>query len=192
LKHTDYFRLFSERNFQPLAVWDHVIVPYLVARPVLIGAGAITASGFVLSSRAAAVTHVFHHSADPQRPIVHLRRPDLEDEYLRIQITCGDGNTFLGTTRRKLSVTSNILLAAVDGAFRGLDLSLRNPIAAMHAVARDPFARVQLRDGKNIDAPSILEQILATLKGSFPHPFGDYDPDSAALQDAFERWRRTS
>ena len=124
LHHDDYFQLFRRTNFRPTSVWLQVIVPFLVTRIILTGSGGIRDGDFCISPRASAVTHVFHDSTSPERPIVHLKRPQLRDEFLRVQITCGDANRLLTATQTKLSITAAILLGAARGVFDGLDLSL--------------------------------------------------------------------
>lgn len=193
LCHEDYFQLFSRTNFRPTSVWLRVIVPFLVTRILFTGAGGIRNGGFCISPRASAVTHVFHHSTSPERPIVHLKRPQLGDDFLRVQITCGDANRALFATRLKISATSLILLSASRGVFDGLDLSLADPVAAMHDLSQDPMFLLPLSDGRQLSGSEIQRVLSERVSTCWP-PAAEAanDPQALELLNAFSHWRETS
>ena len=190
LHHDDYFQLFSRTNFRPTSIWLQVIVPFLVTRILFTGSGGMRDGGFCISPRASAVTHVFHHSTSPERPIVHLKRPQLTDEFLRVQITCGDANRLLPAIQLKLSITSAILLGAARGVFDGLDLSLANPVTAMHDLSRDMNVLLPLSDGRLLCGPEIqraLEDRLIPARNLFED--SEDVTGTQGLLDVFTLWR---
>lgn len=193
LRHEDYFKLFSRANFRPSAVWLQAIVPFLVSRILLTGDGGFHNGRFCISSRACMITHVFHHSTSPQKPIVHLKRPQLADEFLRIQITCGDATELMAATETKIGMTAMVLLGAARGVFDGLDLSFADPVAAMHDLSYDWRALLKLSNGKQMHAREILGVLTDRLEsGSAVFEGEANDSGTRELLDAFAQWRNVS
>jgi proteasome accessory factor A len=191
LAHHDYFRLFTSANMRPAPVWMRVLVPYLVTRIIVCGSGGLTEDGYVMSPRASAVTHTFHASTFPERPIVHLRRPRLQDEFLRVHITCGDPNQRMWPTYTRLATTANVLLAAARGLLDHLDFTLADPVAAMRnlSAALDPRFRLSLRDG-DAEAVDILQTIVTAASEL---DINDNPPSSGVhTVDVFSYWKRTN
>jgi hypothetical protein len=191
LLHEDYFRLFAAANFQPMAIWPRVLVPFLVARIVVTGVGGYADGRSVISPRAHAVTHVFHHSSTlPYRPMIRTRRPDLRDQHLRVEICCADASRSLFPIEFRLGTTRLLLSAAAAGAFDRIDLTLLDPVSSMRQLATDPFALLERLDGKRTSAFYILRALYEQVAEALPHLEDHAQSDGAELLDAFEVWGR--
>ncbi len=191
-RHHDYFRLFTRSNFMPTDAWRRALVPFLVTRILWSGSGGIRNGSFVISPRAADITHTYHHSTSPERPIVHLKRPQLTDEYLRVQITCGDANHLLLPVRLRIALTALCLLTAARGGFDDIDLALSDPVASMHQLTADPNTPLRLADGRTIHASEIQTALQREAATNMPRLLrtGTHAPDPG-LVDAFDAWRGT-
>lgn len=170
--HEEYFRLFYD-NFRPRPVWDRILVPFLVSRIIHTGTGAVIHDArppgwkFVISPRATATTHVFHQSSSPQKPIVHLKRPQLRDKILRVQLTCGDCHSTSYAKRLMLSITSLTLRAAVDGKLDDMDLTLADPVDSIHSLSLDRNAQLPLARGGHVTALEVNEAVAGAVGRSF-------------------------
>jgi hypothetical protein len=179
-----YFRLFYG-NFHPRPIWDRVLVPFLVSRIILSGGGGFRDNRFVISPRAAATTHVYHRSTDPQRPIVHLKRPRLDSGTLRVQLTCGDMLWMTWPTVVRFSSTGVMLMAAAAGLLDHLDFTLDEPVSTIRDVSQDFSAPVRLTSGQQISAIDLQDTFAHAMMDSIPQ-LQDIAPDMVA--EAMDAW----
>lgn len=125
---------------------DRVLVPMLVSRQVLTGAGMVTSydDGFVVSQRAEFMDEAVSSATTHARPMINTRDEPHADSGLfrRLHVIVGDSNRSQTITWFKLSIT-HLVLCMIEQASRdgvcpaGLADLMEDPIAANRAMSRD-------------------------------------------------------
>lgn len=146
---------------------DPGFVAFLATRPLLTGGGALlpTADGgsrWTLSARAPLILRVISPDPTRERPLVLTRAEAHADpsRHARLQVTHGDSNVTDTTTALKLGLTIAVLDLLEDGG-RLADLSLRDAVAALHAVGEQGAeAPLALDDGRTMTARDLQEAVL--------------------------------
>lgn len=167
------------------------LVPFLVTRPLICGAGALGPGGFVLSSRAAHLQAVASSATTHARPLVNVRDEPHADpsRWRRLHVLAGDSNLSEPTTRLKLAATRAVLAALEDALGGGPDplasLELADPIGALRQVVADPTGRAPLllADGRTITALDIQWEHLDAVRSE---PVEE-EPGLGAALDLWER-----
>lgn len=121
-----------------------VLVPFLVTRTLLCGAGKVGAEngapsvGFQLAQRTDFFETLIGLQTTYHRPLINTRDEAHADAscYRRLHVICGDANMAEYSTYLKVGVTQLVLLMLEDDQI-SLDFSLEDPIAAAQAVSRD-------------------------------------------------------
>ncbi|MFD5837653.1 proteasome accessory factor PafA2 family protein [Streptomyces collinus] len=157
-----YFNLFNN-TFWPRPVVLKSIVPHLVSRIVWSGKGERTQDGWHYSPRAAKIDRIWDWDTKTHRPVIHIKRPNMADDLLRVEITCGDFNSPTITTL-KLGSTAAVLLAASQGAFKEARLTLSAPVEAMRSMAKSVTTPIRLHDGSSRSALWIQRAILSEIE----------------------------
>ncbi|MDO5063519.1 MAG: proteasome accessory factor PafA2 family protein [Actinomyces bowdenii] len=181
------------------------LVPYLVVRPLLVGAGRVgtgvisEGAEFQICQRADYIERVVGLGTTVDRPLVNTRDEPHADpaRWRRLHVIVGDANTFETITWLKLGMTSLVLQALADGlpgAWRALELA--DPVASARAVSRDTglAATLELADGGRISPLEVLEAYLDQVRTHLerralpvPRPAGDpLSPDLGALADGLD------
>jgi proteasome accessory factor A len=107
--------------------------------------------------------------------------------YRRLHVIIGDANQCDVAGLLKMGTTS-LVLAMIEDQALDVDLSVRKPIATLHAVSHDPSLRelVELRDGRTMTAVQLLwiyyEQATRYLQTHNP---GAIDDDTS---EVMSRW----
>ena len=179
-----------------------VLVPLLVVRPLLVGAGRVGTgavsqdAAFQISQRADYLEKVVGLGTTVDRPLVNTRdEPHADPErWRRLHLVAGDANCFDTMNWLKLGMTSLVLQVLADGvpdSWRSLRLA--DPVAQARDVSRDIRLRgaLELADGRRLSALEILEHYLETVRSHLesqgrpaPAPAGDpLRPNLAALAD---------
>lgn len=148
-----------------------VIIPMLVARPLLCGAGKVgSESGapcaFQLSQRADFFMETVNVETLFRRPIFNTRdEPHAGDtDFIRLHVIAGDANRILSCTARKVFLVQIALrLLLVDQA---PSLDLQNPVLVAKTISRDLTfgARIDLEGGGWTTARSILDAYLGAAR----------------------------
>jgi Pup amidohydrolase len=175
------------------------LLPFLVTRPLVSGAGTLTACGRLeLTPRAAAIRRgVSAFVFGPSRPLVDLkeyfyRHPlSFRKPRKRLHLLAGDSNRSEYATLLKLSTTCAVLDAIEAGALDGLARRLRlhgGPLTAFRLVSRDlsfsaPVARDRLT-GQDLTA---LDVQRLYLEATWEH-FRTSPQVPAETKDALVRW----
>ena len=181
------------------------LIPFLVTRQVLVGAGRVglgqrgEQAGFQISQRADYVEAEIGLETTLRRPIVNTRDEPHADprRWRRLHLIVGDANCFETATYLKLGMTSLVLWlverAEVEGPPRGtaealarIDaLALADPVAATHEVSRDLALtrRLELVDGRRLTAIEIQREYLEAVR-SLGEP-AEQDTETA---DVLRRW----
>jgi hypothetical protein len=119
------------------------LTPFLVTRQILCGAGRLGAScppyvAFQLSQRADFITDLSSKETRQNRPIVNTRNEPLADseKFTRLHLILGDSNLAEYPSFLKLGATG-ILLDMIEADAALPNLTLANPLEALHKVSRD-------------------------------------------------------
>ncbi|MBX7132036.1 MAG: proteasome accessory factor PafA2 family protein [Fimbriimonadaceae bacterium] len=153
------------------------VVPILVARQVLCGAGKVGSEtggwcDFQLSARADFFVEPYNAETLFRRPVFNTRDEPHADprEWMRLHVICGDANRIPSCTRRKVGlVQMAVALASVDQApvWR-----LRDPVRAFQSISRgwiggDREFKIELDGASWTTARHIIESYLAAFEAVF-------------------------
>ena len=153
------------------------LVPFLVARIALTGAGKFGSEGqhadrtvgLQISQRADFFARVSGINTTTDRPIFNTRdephsRPD---RYRRLHVICGDANRSHYQTALKTGLTALVLDRIEDGHDFGV--SLKDPVRAMRTFSRDPdlAAAVETSRGR-LTMLNVLEIYLDAVAAPAP------------------------
>ena len=151
------------------------LIPFLVTRQILDGAGTWDDDGnFILSQRAGMIEHIMGGIATSERPIIQGKATP--DTGSRIHLVLGDSNILEAACYLKVGTTA-LVLALMDGG-HAPTISYEEPVQSLHDIATsaDPHARVfRLR---NRDVMSALEvQYMYFQQARRYLPDADYDSE---------------
>src|SRR5882724_5604670 len=142
-----------------------VLVPFLVSRQVLCGAGKVlqTPRGAVycVSQRAEHIWESVSSATTRSRPIINTRdEPHADAErYRRLHVIVGDSNMAEATTLLKVG-SANLVLEMIEEGVQFRDFSLDNPIRAIREISHDLTGRrlVRLAGGREASALDIQRE----------------------------------
>ncbi len=153
------------RRETPFADIVRHLVPFFVARQVVVGSGRVgigqdsRTAGFQLSQRADFFEVEVGLETTLKRPIINTRDEPhaVADLYRRLHVIIGDANHCDVANLLKVGMTS-IVLAMIEDRAIPQDLTVAKPVATLHAVSHDPTLRTQvtLRDGRRLTAVQLL------------------------------------
>ena len=151
------------------------LMPFFVTRQVFTGAGKVGIEGsrpdaegpvYQLTQRADFFEAEVGLETTLKRPIINTRdEPHADPEkYRRLHVIIGDANMCEVATYLKLGTTAIVLKMIEDEVLP--DLSLRNPVAALHSISRDPGLRttVEMTDGRRLTAIELQWEYLDHAK----------------------------
>ena len=155
------------RSLDPehLAAW---LVPFLVSRQAVAGAGRWRRGRFTVSQRCDALADVMSGNTTRSRPLINTRDEPHADpsRYRRLHVISGDSNLDEASARLRWAATELVLRLAETG--RPPPITLDDPLAALRAWGRDP-------------APAAaLQRRFAALA----------EPVAAGLEGDLARWQR--
>jgi len=170
------------------------LTPFFVTRQVFTGAGKVGFEaqwddrgrhGFQLTQRADFFETEVGLETTLKRPIINTRdEPHADPEkYRRLHVIVGDANLCEVAIFLKLGTTSIILKMIEDGFLP--DLTIDNPVAAMHAISRDVSlgATVDLADGRRLTATQLQGEYLELAK-----KYVDREDDTPSNHEVLRRW----
>nr|NLI50771.1 Pup--protein ligase [Propionibacterium sp.] len=125
-----------------LAAW---LVPFLVSRQAIAGAGRWRRGAFTVSQRCDALAEVMSSDTTRSRPLINTRDEPHADprRYRRLHVISGDSNLDEATARLRWAATELVLRLAESG--RPAPIVLDDPLAALRAWGRDPEPAVALQ-----------------------------------------------
>ncbi len=154
------------------------IIPHLVSRVVLAGAGGFSpfapGIGFTLSPRAWHLKRVQSSKSMQHRGIFHTKQESLSsDGHHRLHILCGESLCSERASWIKLGATSLLVTLADAGVEPGVALELEDPVGALQVFASDPSAKrkVALKDGRLMSAVEIQLEYLERVESHIEEPF---------------------
>ena len=154
------------------------LVPHLVTRQILVGAGHITAGGDARSAADGLRGYVFSQRADQMwdavssattraRPLINTRdEPHADAErYRRMHVIVGDSNIAQGSTLLKVAAMDLLLDYLEHGGDLG-DLALADPMRAIRDTCHDMTGGVLLErsDGRTITPLEMQAEHLGRLR----------------------------
>ncbi len=141
------------------------LIPFFVARQVMCGAGRVgigqdsAQPGFQIAQRSDFFEVEVGLETTLKRPIINTRDEPhaVADLYRRLHVIIGDANQCDVASLLKMGTTS-LVLAMIEAQAIDSDLSVRKPVATLHAVSHDPGLRtlLELRDGRTMTAVQLL------------------------------------
>jgi proteasome accessory factor A len=170
------------------------LTPFFVTRQVFTGAGKLGAEAswdergrtiYQLSQRADFFETEVGLETTLKRPIINTRdEPHADpDKYRRLHVIVGDANLCEVALLLKVGTTA-IVLKMIEDAFLP-DLTLANPVAAIHDVSRDIglTTQVTLLDGRKMTAIQVQWEYLEHAR-----KYVDREDDTPANREIVERW----
>jgi len=170
-----------------------VLVPFLITRQVLTGAGKVltTPRGtiYCLSQRADHIWEAVSSATTRSRPIINTRdEPHADAEhYRRLHVIVGDSSMSEVTTALKIA-TTDLLLGMVEAGLPMRDVALENPMRAIREISHDMTgtATVTLASGRTVTAIDLQEQYLTRVRD---YVAANLDP-SPLTKRMLELWER--
>ncbi|QDO88765.1 proteasome accessory factor PafA2 [Ornithinimicrobium ciconiae] len=166
------------------------LLPFFVARQVLVGAGRVGQGqfsenpGFQISQRADYIEAEVGLETTLKRPIVNTRDEPhaFGEKYRRLHVIVGDATLCDVATLLKVGTTS-LVLGLIE-AGRAPALELEDPVSAIRAISHDPALRqtVRLVDGRELTA---LDLLSAYREAVDQHLGDDLDEDTSQV---LEHW----
>lgn len=170
------------------------ITPFFVSRQIFCGAGKLGAEApwdergqnrYQLTQRADFFEAEVGLETTLKRPIVNTRdEPHADPEkYRRLHVIVGDANLCEVATFLKLGTTALVLKMTEDEYLP--DLSLANPVAALHEVSRDLTCKtlVGLADGRRLTPVQLQWEYLERAK-----KYVEQEDTTADNLEIVERW----
>ncbi|WP_235735995.1 Pup--protein ligase [Nocardioides alcanivorans] len=144
-----------------------VLIPFLVTRQLLVGAGKIIqtprGASYSISQRAEHIWEGVSSATTRSRPIINTRdEPHADAEhYRRLHVIVGDSNMSETTTLLKVA-SCHLVLRMIEEGVVMRDLSLENPIRAIREISHDVTGRkpVRLSNGREASALEIQGEYL--------------------------------
>jgi proteasome accessory factor A len=153
------------------------VIPHFVTRQIFAGAGKVgaetTAFGgeqvrYQISQRAEFFEEMVGLETTLKRPIVNTRDEPHADpkRFRRLHVIVGDANLAEVATFLKVGTTSIVLAMIEDEMMPARELTLSDPVRAMHQVSADLSLSRPLRaaDGSNITALEVQWEIFAAAR----------------------------
>ncbi len=170
-----------------------VLVPFLITRQVLTGAGKVLSTPrgavYCLSQRADHIWEAVSSATTRSRPIINTRdEPHADAEHFRrLHVIVGDSSMSESTTMLKVGAT-DLLLRLVEAGIPMRDLSLENPIRAIRDISHDMtgLAPITLANGRTATAVDLQEEYLARVSDFVAQRGGGSPQDKQVL----ELWER--
>src|SRR5918999_5788306 len=170
------------------------LTPFLGSRQIFTGAGKVGSEGgraegvdvpYQLSQRTDFFEAEVGLETTLKRPIINTRdEPHADPEkYRRLHVIVGDATLCEVATFLKLG-TTGLVLKLIEDEFLP-DLSLENPVQALHQVSWDPTlkATVRLADGRSVSAIELQWEFLDHAK-----KWVKENEETPANAEVLERW----
>ncbi len=170
-----------------------VLVPFLITRQVLTGAGKVlpTPQGpvYAFSQRADHIWESVSSATTRSRPIINTRDEPHADaeQFRRLHVIVGDSSMSEPTTLLKVSAT-DLVLRLVEAGVPMRDLTMENPMRAIRDISHDlsGAAPVALSTGRTATALDIQEEYLERVQA---HVDNELDPTPVVVR-TLDLWRR--
>ena len=170
-----------------------ILVPFLITRQVLTGAGKIMATPkgatFCLSQRADHIWESVSSATTRSRPIINTRdEPHADAEkYRRLHVIVGDSSMAEPTTMLKVGAT-DMVLRVIEAGIPMRDMALENPMRAIREISHDMTGKapIMLATGRTVTAIDLQQEYLTRVR-SFVEESGEITPMDKQVFDLWER-----
>jgi hypothetical protein len=146
------------------------LLPFLVTRQVLCGAGKVLSNGklkYQIAQRSDFIDEEVSSSTTSKRGIINLKDEPLSvrEKYRRLHLILGDANMSEYSSHLKIAVTG-VVLELIENDLLEFDLSLSEPVQAIKDISADLGlkARVRLRNGADLTAVEIQREYLKAAR----------------------------
>ncbi|MBW8173246.1 Pup--protein ligase [Ornithinimicrobium sp. Arc0846-15] len=182
------------RRAAPLSRITDSLIPFLITRQLLTGAGHLQVTGeratYQLSQRADHMWEGLSSSTTRSRPIINTRDEPHADaeQFRRLHVIVGD-STMSETTTRLRVLTTGLLLAAIEAGTPMGDLSIADPVRTIRAVSRDKTGTkpIKLASGRTMSPLEMQCAFLAKAR-AFAESSGLIEQETYSW--ALELWER--
>src|SRR6266498_2638399 len=170
------------------------LTPFFVSRQIFCGAGKLGGEAswdersrdrYQVTQRADFFEAEVCLETTLKRPIINSRDEDpaAPEKYRRLHVIVGDANLCEVATLLKLGTTS-IVLKMIEDEYLP-DLTMANPVAALHEVSRDLSctAQLHLADGRRMKAVEIQWEYLERAS-----KYVEQEDDTPDNRDILQRW----
>lgn len=170
-----------------------ILVPFLITRQVLTGAGKIlpTPGGatFALSQRADHIWESVSSATTRSRPIINTRdEPHADAElYRRLHVIVGDSTMAEPTAMLKVGAT-DMVLRMIEAGIPMRDMALENPMRAIREISHDMTGKapVTLASGRTVTAIDLQQEYLVRVR-DFVEASGETTDTDRKVFDLWER-----
>ncbi len=130
-------------------------VPHLVSRESMCACVQLMRSNATLQDLPVALKYehidsVVGEITDESRPILRLRAPDLDEVYLRFEVSCGWRWRDQLALRVLFASTALVLYGVDKGWFKGRNWALADPVEAFASACREPQTTLRLSSGRHL------------------------------------------
>ncbi len=172
-----------------------VLIPFLVTRQVLVGAGKVLqtprGASYAFSQRADHIWEGVSSATTRSRPIINTRdEPHADAEhYRRLHVIVGDSSMAEPTTMLKVGAV-DLVLRMLEAGAPLRDMALENPIRAIREVSHDLTGRRPLRTagGRRLSALDIQGEFLERARAFVER--GDAGEVTATTKAVLDLWER--
>ncbi|GAB3716336.1 Pup--protein ligase [Mariniluteicoccus flavus] len=164
------------------------LLPFLVSRQLICGAGKLLPDGtWLVSQRADHMWDGVSSATTRSRPMINTRDEPHADpaRWRRLHVIVGDSNMCETSTLVKVG-TTELVLRLIENRVAMRDLTLENPAKAIRDLSRDAYGRatVPLANGRTISGLDLQRAHLDAVRGMV-----DRDgPPGPVLARVLERW----
>jgi proteasome accessory factor A len=167
------------------------LVPFLATRQLIAGAGRVGGEGgwigYQLSQRADFICTLIGLDTTRDRPIVNTRDEPLADRryFRRLHLVVGDSNMSEFAMYLKAG-TTRLVLRMLENCALPFTFELKDPVAAVQAISRNPWEPVELADGRHRTACEIQMEFAETAAKYLARTGADTED-----LDVLEHWSET-
>ena len=169
------------------------LLPFLITRQLLCGAGMIKNGRFVISQRADQVWEGVSSATTRTRPIINTRDEPHGDSsrFRRMHVIVGDSNMAEPSFALKIGSTQLVIeMLEADWDIPAFDVA--EPIKHIKQIALDPTGQTELalKDDTIVSALEVQQAVLEAAKGWLAQRQDEGTPN-AELEKVVELWGRT-
>ena len=148
------------------------LLPFLITRQLICGAGKIAGEKFVISQRADQVWEGVSSATTRTRPIINTRDEPHGDShrFRRMHVIVGDSNMSEPTFALKVG-SMLLVIEMLEAGFDLPDMELADPIAHIRDIAADPTGATELTlaSGGTVTALEVQQRTLEAAKRWLKH-----------------------
>ncbi|GAA2247938.1 Pup--protein ligase [Rarobacter faecitabidus] len=172
---------------------SEILVPHLITRQILIGAGKIVvtprgAASYAFSQRADHIWETVSSSTTRSRPIINTRdEPHADAErYRRLHVIVGDSSMAEPTTLLKVGA-ADLVLRMIEAGVPMRDYALANPMRAIREISHDISGKapIELSSGRTMTAIDLQREYLGRAKAFIE--LNEKQPHDDATIELWER-----